>query len=189
MKKLDACRRRLLPLMALVLGMVFPGELPAPAGADMTAKLSLSQKFGLQAKGNLGPAVAMNQTLFNLRLPLNISKMPGPWKNAKFLGIAMVYFLDGPGETVGYATSRYGDDGMPLNISLSSGSYNGTVVLPIEEVAGTLTGKTCGAVLVVAKLGSQVMFIGASKGGTAPNSGACGNMNLSGITPGTILSN
>jgi hypothetical protein len=188
MNRLDTCCRRLLPVMMLVLGIVFFGELSAPAGADMTAQLSLSQKFGLQAQKNLGPTVTMNQTLFNVKLPLHISKMPGSWKNAKFVGIAMVYFLDGSGETVGYATSKYGDSGMPLNINLNGGSYNGTVVLPIQEVAGTLTGKTCGAAMVMAKLGNQVMFIGSSKGGTAPNSGVCGKMNLSGIPPGTIIS-
>jgi hypothetical protein len=188
MKRLDTCCRKLLPVMVLFLGIVFPGEPPAPAGADMTAQLSLSQKFGLHAKKDLGPPVTMNQTLFNVKLPLNISKMPGPWKNAKFVGIAMVYFLDGAGETVGYAVSKNGEAGMPLNISLNSGSYNGTIVLPIQEVAGTLTGKTCGAAIVMAKLGSQVMFIGASKGGTAPNSGSCGSMNLSGIPPGSIMS-
>jgi hypothetical protein len=79
--------------MMLVLVMVLNFNLPAPAGADMAAKLGLSQKFGLQAKKNLGPAVTMNQTLFNVKLPLKISKMPGPWKNASFVGVAMVYFM------------------------------------------------------------------------------------------------
>jgi len=173
--------------MMLVVGIVLLGGLPAPAGADMAAKLSLSRKFGLQVKKNLGPAVTMDQTLFNVKLPLNISKMPGPWKNAEFVGMATVYFLDGPGDTVGYAISRDGEEGMPLNISLNGGSYNGTVILPIQNVAGTLTGKTCSAAVVVAKLGDQVMFIGSSKGGTAPNSGACSKMSPSGIQPGTIL--
>ncbi|MEJ2156541.1 MAG: hypothetical protein P8X96_14470 [Desulfobacteraceae bacterium] len=187
MKGMAACKRKLLSISVLLLGIFLLGELPAPLGADMIANLSLSQKFGMQVKKNLGPAVTMNQTLFNVKLPLKISKMPGPWKNAKFVGMATVYFLDGAGETVGYAMTKDGEEGMPLNISLDSGSYNGTVVLPIQTVTGALTGKTCSAAVVMAKLGDQIMFIGFSKGGTAPNSGVCAKMNASGLTPGTII--
>jgi hypothetical protein len=189
MKRSDVWCSKLLPVMILVLVMVLDLNLPAPAGADMAAKLGLSQKFGLQAKKNLGPAVTMNQTLFNVKLPLKISKMPGPWKNASFVGVAMVYFMDGPGEAIGYATTKNGDGEMPLNISLNDGSYDGTVVLPIQNVAGTISGKTCSVAYVMAKTGNQLMFIGASKGGTAPNSGVCAKMNALPIAPGTILSN
>jgi hypothetical protein len=187
MKGLDGCKRKLLLISVLFLCIVLFGELPAPLGADMIANLSLSKKFGMQVKKNLGPAVTMDQTLFNVKLPLKISKMPGPWKNAKLMGMATVYFLDGAGETVGYAISKDGEEGTPLNISLDNGSYNGTVVLPIQSVAGALTGKTCSAAFVVANLGDQTMFIGFSKGGTAPNSGVCAKMNAPGIPPGTII--
>ncbi len=187
MKSLDSFCRKLLPAVVLVLGVVLLAEPPAPAGAGTTPKLSLARKFNLQVKKNLGPLVTMDQTLFKVNLPLTISKMPGPWKNAKFVGLATVYFLDGPGEAVGYAVSKSGEQGMPLNITLNNGSYSGTVSLPIQQAAGTLTAKTCSAAVVMAKLGSQIMYIGSSKGGTAPNSGVCGEMKLSDIPPGTII--
>jgi hypothetical protein len=76
---------------------------------------------------------------------------------------------------------------MPLNITLANGDYSGTVALPIQETEGALSGKTCSVAMVVAELGNQSMFIGASKGGTAPNSGDCADMGAPPIQPGTIL--
>ena len=97
--------------------------------------------------------------------------------------------LDGPGEMIGYGVSEGGEEGTPLNITLDNGSYNGTVALPIRAAAGALSGKTCSVAMVFAKQGGQLMFIGASKGGTAPNSGQCGKVDFSGIKPGTIMPN
>ena len=79
--------------------------------------------------------------------------MPGPWKSAKFSAVALVYFLDGAGDMIGYGISEGGEEGMPLNITLDNGSYNGTVALPIRETAGALSGKTCSVTMVFAKLG------------------------------------
>ena len=92
--------------------------------------------------------------------------------------------LDGPGEMIGYGVS---EEGTPLNITLDNGSYNGTVALPIRAAAGALSGKTCSVAMVIAELGNQHMFIGASKGGTAPNSGNCANIGSPPIQLGTIL--
>jgi hypothetical protein len=92
--------------------------------------------------------------------------------------------LDGPGEMIGYGVS---EEGTPLNITLDNGSYNGTVALPIRAAAGALSGKTCSVAMVIAELGNQHMVIGASKGGTAPNSGNCANIGSPPIQLGTIL--
>ncbi|MCB2168064.1 MAG: hypothetical protein KQI78_10400 [Deltaproteobacteria bacterium] len=80
-----------------------------------------------------------------------------------------------------------GESFTPLDVALDNGGYNGTVVVPIRMSMGTITGKTCCTTMVLAKLGDQVMFIGSSTGGTAPNSGNCGGTIGSGLSPGTIL--
>ena len=171
-------------ILVLVLGIALTALPAGTASAGM-----LFQKSGLVLKKDFGPQIMLDQTLFNVNIPLNIANMPGPWKNAKFSAVALVYFLDGAGDMIGYGISEGGEEGMPLNITLDNGSYNGTVALPVRETAGTLSGKTCAVTMVFAKQGGQLMFIGASKGGTAPNSGQCGNMNFSGIKPGTIMPN
>jgi hypothetical protein len=176
-------RFKLLPhILVIVLGIALIA-LPA----DTASAGMLLQKSGLVLKKDFGPQIMLDQTLFNVNIPLNISNMPGPWKNAKLKAVAFVYFLDGPGEMIGYALSEGGEEGTPLNVTLDNGSYNGTVALPIRAAAGALSGKTCSVAMVIAELGNQHMFIGASKGGTAPNSGDCANMGSPPIQPGTIL--
>jgi hypothetical protein len=176
---------KLLPhILVIVLGIAL---IALPAGTASAGMLL--QKSGLVLKKDFGPQIMLDQTLFNVNIPLNISNMPGPWKSAKFSAVALVYFLDGAGDMIGYGMSEGGEEGMPLNITLDNGSYNGTVALPIRETAGTLSGKTCSVTMVFAKQGGQLMFIGASKGGTAPNSGQCGKVDFSGIKPGTIMPN
>jgi hypothetical protein len=64
------------------------------------------QKYGLTLKKNLGPQFMLDQTLFNVNIPLAISNLPGPWKNAQLNVVAVVYFLDGAGETIGYGLGK-----------------------------------------------------------------------------------
>lgn len=176
--------------LLLVLGIAlvaFPASMVAAGPAGAAGVSMLLQKSGVTLKKDFGAQVMLDQTLFNVNIPLNISNMPGPWKNAKLTAVAMVYFLDGTGETIGYGMSKGGEGGMPLNITLANGGYNGTVALPIQETQGALSGKTCSVAMVIAELGNQCMFIGASKGGTAPNSGDCAKMASPPIQPGTIL--
>jgi len=169
-------------ILVIVLGVALLGLLSSPTAAGML------QKSGIIMKKNLGPQIMLDQTLFNVNIPLNISNMPGPWKNAKLKAVAMVYFLDGAGETIGYGLGEGGESSTPIDVALDNGGYNGTVVFPIRVTMGAMTGKTCCVTMVVAELGNQHMFIGSSKGGTAPNSGECGqNIGFAGITPGTIL--
>ncbi|MBN1142114.1 MAG: hypothetical protein JXB25_10045 [Deltaproteobacteria bacterium] len=172
--------KNLLLTAVLALGLALSGYFSGPAEADTIHKL------GLTLKKNLGSMVTLDQTLFNVKVPLNISKMPGPWKNAKLKGIAMVYFLDGSGEAIGAGLSENGEDWVPLDVVLNNGNYNGTVVFPIQQSVGTISGKNCSVAMIIAQMGNQTMFIGASTGGTAPNSGPCGNMCPS-LAPGTIL--
>ncbi len=186
MKHVDICRYKSLITVTLIISAVTLVSFSTLTSAAPTYQFSLSSKIG-QLKQKFGPAYSLNQTLFNVKLPLNISNMPGAWKKAQLIGTTVVYFLNGPGDAVGYSTSTDGGAGMPLNIGLSSGSYNGTVVFPINKSAGAITGKTCGYAIVMAKLGSQLMFIGGSSGGTAPQSGPCSNINMP--APGSIVAN
>ena len=59
------------------------------------------QKTGVTLKKDFGPQIMLNQNLFNVNIPLAISNMPGPWKNAKIKARAIVYVLDGAGKTSG----------------------------------------------------------------------------------------
>ncbi len=186
MKLANSHRHKSLATVALIVSAVTLGFLSTPTSAAPTHQFSLSSKIG-QLKQKFGPAYSLNQTLFNVKLPLNISNMPGAWKKSILIGTTVVYFLNGPGDVVGYSTSTDGGEGMQLNIGLSNGGYNGTIVFPINKTAGAITGKTCGYAMVLARLGSQYMFIGGSSGGTAPQSGPCSNINLP--TPGTIIAN
>jgi len=173
--------------LLLVLGIALVAFPAGPAAAGPAGVGTLLQKSGVTLKKDFGAQVMLDQTLFNVNIPLNISNMPGPWKNAKLKAVAFVYFLDGPGEMIGYGISEGGEEYTPLNITLDNGNYNGTVALPIRKTAGALSGKTCSVAMVIAELGNQTMFIGASKGGTAPNSGHCAKMASPPIQPGTIL--
>ena len=76
---------------------------------------------------------------------------------------------------------------IPLDVVLGNGGYNGTAVFPIRASMGTMSDKTCCVTIVVAEQRNQYMVIGVSKGGTAPNSGDCGGMDFSHLTPGMIL--
>jgi hypothetical protein len=181
MKKTDIHPQNPLRILVLFIGVVFFGFFPSPADADML------QKTGFALKKNIGPQIMLDQSLFNVNIPLNVSNMPGPWKTAKLKAMVVVVFMDAAGETVGYGLGKGGQEFMPLDVVLDNGGYNGTVVFPIEVTMGAMTGKTCCVTMVLAELGKQLMFIGASTGGTAPNSGNCGNWSLSGISPGTIL--
>ncbi len=167
-------------IMVLVICVVLSQALSVPAGAEM------SQNLNLTMQQNFGSMVSINQTLFNVRLPVNISNMPGAWKNATLKGFAAVSFLDGSGELIGYGFGPDGESLSSLNAVLNNGNYNGTVVFPIRKVAGGISGKTCSTAIVAAQLGNQIMIIGTSRGGTAPNSNGC--MNISNLEPGTILS-
>lgn len=169
---------------AMILGVVL-GLLALPAGAGPIYQISTANKIG-QLERKFGPAVTLNQTLFNVKVPVNISNMPGAWKNATLYGFTMVYFLNNSGDSIGGGYPAVMDDmyGMKLSGGLSNGGYNGTVVFPINRTAGVLSGKTCGYTVISAKLGSQAMIIGATSGGTAPHSGPCSKLGLP--TPGTI---
>ncbi len=173
--------------MAMILGVVLGMSSP-PVGADPIYQISATSKLG-QLERKFGPAVALNQTLFNVKVPVNITNMPGAWKNATLYGFAMVYFLDNSNDPIGggYPAAMNDELGMKLSSGLSNGGYNGTVVFPINKTVGTLSGKTCGYSMILAKLGSQVMVIGTTSGGTAPHSGPCSK--LEPLTPGTIISN
>jgi len=173
--------------LLLVLGIALVAFPAGTAAAGPAGVGTLLQKSGVMLEKNFGAQVMLDQTLFNVNIPLNISNMPGPWKNAKLTAVAVVYFLDAAGETIGYGMSKGGKEGLPLNITLANGGYNGTIALPIQETEGALSGKTCSVAMVIAELGNQSMFIGASKGGTAPNSGDCAKMASPPIQPGTIL--
>ena len=168
-------------MLALVLSVALLGLFPGLTAAGM------SQKYGLTLKKNFGPQIMLDQTLFNVNIPLAISNLPGPWKNAKLHTMVAVIFMDAAGEMVGYGLAEGGQEFIPLDIALDNGGYNGTVVVPIRMSMGAITGKTCCVTIVLAKLGDQIMFIGSSTGGTAPSSGNCGDIVWSGITPGTIL--
>lgn len=165
---------------AFVAGIFLLGLVPGTSCAEMVFKkaLKFQQKFG--------PQITLDQTLMRVNIPLDIDNMPGPWKNAKLKVAAFVYFLDAANEPVGYGASSGGiEEWAPIDVALANGSYSGTVVFPIKAAAGTITGKTCCVVILVAELGNQRMFIGTSMGGTAPNS-CDGFINLD-IPPGTIL--
>ena len=177
----DIHRKISLRILVIVLGVALLGLLSRPAAAGML------QKSGITLKKNLGPQIMLDQTLFNVNIPLNISNMPGPWKNAKLEAFAIVYFLDGTGKAIGAGLTEGGESLMPLNVVLDNGGYNGTAVLPIRTTMGTMTGKTCCVTMVVAETSNQYMIIGVSKGGTAPNSADCGGMDFSHLTPGMIL--
>ena len=145
------------------------------------------QMAGVVQQTNFGPSVLLDQPLFKVNVPLSVSNLPGPWKHAKLVGAAHVYFLDAAGEAIGVGLPEGSSPGGELfEVHLNNGSYDGTVVVPIRVVEGRISGKTCGLTVVYAKLADQIMFIGISKGGTAPNSGVCGQMNAS-LEPGTIL--
>lgn len=182
MKEPGLRRSDLVLLVSLVLIVALIGSAPSPATAGVL------QQAGITLKKNFGPQIMLDQTLFNVNLPLSISNMPGPWKNAKLKAIVLVTFMNAAGETIGYASGKGGlEDWTPLDVTLNNGGYSGTVVLPIQASVGTISGKTCCLTVVVAEQGNQHMIIGASKGGTAPNSGECADMGFSGMTPGTIL--
>lgn len=181
MKKTLIHRENLLRILVLVVGVVLFGFLPNPAAAGML------QKAGVTLKKDFGQQIMLDQTLFNVNIPLNISNMPGPWKNAKLEAFAIVYFLDGTGKAIGAGLTEGGESLMPLDVVLNNGGYNGTAVLPIRTTMGTMTGKTCCVTMVVAEASNQHMIIGVSKGGTAPNSTDCGGMDFSHLTPGMIL--
>ena len=181
MKKTDIHPQNPLRILVLFIGVVFFGFFPSPADADML------QKTGFALKKNIGPQIMLDQSLFNVNIPLNVSNLPGPWKNAKLKAMVAVIFMDAAGETVGYGLGEGGQEFIPLNIVLDNGGYNGTVEVPIRVSMGAITDKTCCVTMVLAKLGDQFMFIGTSTGGTAPNSGNCGGIGWSGLTPGTIL--
>ena len=163
---------------ALVTGIFLLGLVPGTSCAEMVFKkaLKFQQKFGTQ--------IMLDQSLMNVNVPLDIANMPGPWKNAKFKAVAVVYFLDAASEPVGYGASGSLEEGTPIDVTLANGSYSGTVVFPIKAAAGTITGKTCCVVMLVAELGNQRMFIGTSRGGTAPNS-YDSILNID-IPPGTV---
>jgi len=180
MKKTVNHHKKQSRMLVLVLSVALLGLFPGLTAADML------QKYGLTLKKNLGPQFMLDQTLFNVNIPLAISNLPGPWKNAQLKVVAVVYFLDGAGETIGYGLGKGGESFTPLDVALDNGGYNGTVVFPIEVMIGAMTGKTCCATMVFAELGGQLMFIGSSTGGTAPNSGNCGSIGFSGMAPGTI---
>jgi hypothetical protein len=181
MKTSDQMRIVLLPILALVLAAGLIGSMPNPASAGMI------QKAGLALKKDLGPQITLDQTLFNVKIPLTITNMPGPWANAKLKAVAIVYFLDAAGDAIGYALSENGEEWTPLAAGLVNGGYNGTVLIPIRKTAGTISGKTCCVAMVVAELGDQHMFLGGSTGGTAPSSGQCDDLSWDGIAPGTIV--
>ncbi len=167
-------------ITAFVAGIFLLGLVPGTSCAEMIFKkaLKFQQKFA--------PPIMLDQTLMNVNVPLDIANMPGPWENAKFKAAAVVYFLDAASEPVGYGASSGGlEEGAPIDVALANGSYSGTVVFPIKAAAGTITGKTCCFVILMAELGNQRMFIGTSMGGTAPNS-CDGFINLD-IPPGTII--
>lgn len=170
-------------MLVLVLCAALFGLLPGPTVAGML------QKAGFTLKKDLGPQLMLDQTLFNVNIPLAISNMPGPWKNAQIKALAIVYFLDGAGETVGYGMGEGREELIPLDIVLDNGGYNGTVAFPIRASMGMITAKTCCVTIVIAEQSTQRMIIGVSKGGTAPNSGDCGGMDFSHFTPGMILPN
>ncbi len=168
-------------ILVLVLSAALLGLFTGPAAAGML------QKTGVTLKKDFGPQIMLDQTLFNVNIPLAISNMPGPWKSAKLKALAIVYFLDGTGETIGYGLGEGGEELIPLDVVLDNGGYNGTVVFPIRVSMGTITAKTCCVTIVVAEQSTQRMIIGVSQGGTAPNSGDCGGMDFSHLTPGMIL--
>lgn len=181
MKKADIHPQNPLQILILFIGVVFFALFPSMANAGML------QKAGVTLKKNFGPQIMLDQTLLDVNIPLNISNMPGPWKNAKLKAMAIVYFMNAAGETTGYGLGEGGENWTPLDVALDNGSYNGTVVFPIRVSIGAITGKTCCVTMVMAELGNQHMFVGASTGGTAPNSGQCANIDWSAITPGTIM--
>jgi hypothetical protein len=181
MNKADIHRKPALRILILIASVVLFGFFSNTANAGML------QKAGVTLKKNFGPQIMLDQTLMNVNIPLNISNMPGPWKNAKLEAVAIVYFLNATGETTGYGLGEGGENFTPLEVTLDNGGYNGTVAFPIRVSMGAITGKTCCVTIVMAELGNQRMFVGASTGGTAPNSGQCGNIDWSGITPGTIM--
>lgn len=182
MKKTDIHRENPLRILILFISVVLLGFFPNPADAGML------QKTGFTLKKDFGPQVMLDQTLFNVNIPLNVSNLPGPWKNAKFKAMVAVIFMDAAGKMVGYGLGEGGqEEFISLDVVLDNGSYNGTVVVPIRVSIGAITGKTCCVSIVIAESGDQHMFIGASRGGTAPNSGQCDNIGWSGMTPGTIL--
>jgi hypothetical protein len=181
MKKTVNHHRKQSGLLVLILGLTLLGPFPVPAAAGML------QKTGVTLKKDFGPQIMLNQTLFNVNIPLAISNMPGPWKNAKIKALAIVYFLDGAGKTIGYGLGEGVEELIPLDVVLDNGGYNGTAVFPIRASMGTMSDKTCCVTIVVAEQSSQHMVIGVSKGGTAPNSGDCGGVDFSHLTPGMIL--
>jgi hypothetical protein len=170
-------------MLVLVLCAALFGLLPGPAAAGML------QQTGVTLKNDFGPQIMLNQSLFNVNIPLAISNMPGPWKNAQLKALVIVYFLDGAGKTIGYGLGEGVEELSPLDIVLDNGGYNGTVAFPIRASMGTMSGKTCCVTVVIAEQSTQRMIIGVSKGGTAPNSGDCGGMDFSHLTPGMILPN
>jgi len=181
MKQTDRRRNYPLRIFVLFLGFVLMGPCPGLLAADFM------KKTGFALKKNFGPQIQLNKALFNVHIPLSISDMPGPWKHAKLQAVVYVMFMDGVGETVGYGLGENGEEVTPLEISLNNGGYNGTVSIPITKSMGTITGKTCSVALIMAQLNDQRMFIGGATGGTAPNSGGCAHINMSAITPGTIV--
>jgi hypothetical protein len=171
-------------MLVFVMGLALLGILPSPAAADF---FQMNQMTGLTLEKKFGPHIMLNQTLFNVKIPLAISNMPGPWKYATLKAFVIVYFLNGAGEATGMAFGEKGEEFLPLGVTLDNGSYNGTVVFPIRTSAGAITGKNCCLTLVVAEMGNQLMVIGASKGGTAPNAGACAGAIFDQYEPGSIL--
>jgi hypothetical protein len=130
-------------------------------------------------KKNFGPQIPLNQPLMTVSVPLNISKLPGPWKQSSGIVQVIVLFLDETGVTVGA--------GVGLSVvPIQNGSYSGTMAYPIKDAMGGITARTCVLAMAMAQLGEQTMFLGVSKGGTSPNASACDVSELQ-LTPGTIM--
>jgi hypothetical protein len=132
MKKTGIHHKNLSRLLLLVLCVALICIVPASAAADML------QMSGITPQKKFGPQIMLDQTLFNVNIPLAISNMPGPWKNAKLQVVAMVHFLDGAGETIGYGLGEGGESFTPLDVTLDNGGYNGTVAFPIRVSMGTI---------------------------------------------------
>lgn len=189
MMKTGIRRNALALLLLLISSVALIGSVPGSTAAGTLQMNRMLQMAGIIQQQNFNPPVLLDQPLFKVNVPLNVSNMPGPWKHAKLMGAAQVYFLDATGDIIGVALSEGSNaDGELFEVPLNNGSYSGTVVVPIRVVQGKISGKTCGISVVWAVLGDQMMFIGLTKGGTAPNSGDCGQMNTSSIEPGTIMS-
>ena len=170
---------RLSRMVALVVAIVLLSG-PVAGAAD------IMKPKGLKFEKKFGPIQFQPEPLFNVKLPLTIADLPGQWKNANLKASVMVFFMDNTGKHIGYGLPEAGEDFTALP-ALENGGYTGTVNIPIPNAAGTITGKTCCVAVVFAELNQQFMYIGTSKGGTAPQSGACNDVGDYPLEPGSVI--